>query len=161
MLSEEKQKELMRLALEEARMAAARGDEPFGAVLCDAGGRVIASAGNSENTLGDPTAHAEVVLIRRACAQLKTKDLSGMAVVASAECCPMCASALTLAGVREFYTGAPMEGFCNPWLPLREVLARTVWETELREGVLAEECAAFEAAARREKEAADLSVKYG
>ncbi len=158
MLRNDVVEKLMREALAEATAAAARGDEPFGAVLCDKDGTVVARSGNRENTENNPAMHAETALIREACRTLGTKDLGAYTVVTNAECCPMCACALTLAGIRSFYVGAEMEAFCNPYIRLKDVLARAVWPVTLVQGVLKDECAAMIADARKNKQASDLSL---
>ena len=158
MFSKEKQEELMRKAIALADEAAQKGNEPFAALLCDDDGNVIVSSTNLEADEGNPIAHAETTLIRKACAMLNTRDLSSYNVFTNAECCPMCAAALTLAGIRKFYYGAPMESFCNPYIRMKDVLSNVVWEYTLVENVLAEECKAHIDEARRNKPAADISL---
>jgi tRNA(Arg) A34 adenosine deaminase TadA len=96
----------MRLALEEARAAAARGEVPVGAVLADADGRVLASAGNRTESLRDPTAHAELLAIRAACAGLGSARLAGTSLYVTLEPCPMCAQAISFARIGRLYWGA-------------------------------------------------------
>jgi tRNA(Arg) A34 adenosine deaminase TadA len=96
----------MRLALEEARAAAARGEVPVGAVLADADGRVLASAGNRTESLRDPTAHAELLAIRAACAGLASPRLAGTSLYVTLEPCPMCAQAISFARIGRLYWGA-------------------------------------------------------
>ena len=74
-------------------MALAHGDVPVGAVVVH-DGKIIASRHNEREKCGDPTAHAEVVAIRRACAALGTFSLAGATIYASCEPCPMCLSAI-------------------------------------------------------------------
>lgn len=82
-----------------------RGGGPFGAVIVK-DGKVIAAAGNSVTLDNDPTAHAEVNAIRRACALTRNFKLDGCVVFSSCEPCPMCLSALYWAGVSRIYYGA-------------------------------------------------------
>lgn len=89
----------MRLAIDASRQALERGDEPYGAALVDASGQVQTVAGNAQNTTHDCTAHAEMVLLRRAQAELGPAALQGATVYASGEPCAMCAGALYWAGV--------------------------------------------------------------
>lgn len=159
MISEQRLEELMRAAVSIAEETASRGNEPFAALLLDSEGNIVCSAGNSEADDGNPSSHAEMALIRKACAMLGTRDLSAYAVMCNAESCPMCASALTLCGVRTFYTGAKMEPFCNPYIRMRDMLSHCVWPISLTEGILQEECAASIRAARQKKAAADLSLR--
>ena len=78
-------------ALDEARAAANRGEVPVGAVIVR-DGKVLAAAGNRTRELNDPTAHAEVLAIRAACAELGVERLSGADLYVTLEPCPMCRS---------------------------------------------------------------------
>jgi tRNA(adenine34) deaminase len=93
----------MSLAIEEAERAAARGEVPVGAVLVEAAsGTVLAATGNRVEELTDPTAHAEMLVLRMAGkARLDACDL-----YVSLEPCAMCAAAISLARVRRLYFGA-------------------------------------------------------
>lgn len=95
----------MALALDEARRAAARGEVPVGAVIVR-GDRVLAAAGNRPRALFDPTAHAEVLAIRRACAALRDERLVGCDLYVTLEPCAMCAAAISFARIRRLYFGA-------------------------------------------------------
>ncbi len=94
----ERQREFMRMAIELSRRSVENGGGPFGAVIVR-DGRVVATGSNSVTLLNDPTAHAEVSAIRRACAEGNTFDLSGCEMYSSCEPCPMCLSALYWAGI--------------------------------------------------------------
>jgi tRNA(Arg) A34 adenosine deaminase TadA len=96
----------MDLALEEARAAAARGEVPVGAVLVAPDGSVLARAGNRTRELNDPTAHAEVLVIRAACAALGAERLPDHDLYVTLEPCPMCATAISFARIRRLYFGA-------------------------------------------------------
>lgn len=95
----------MDIALAEARAAAARGEVPVGACLV-LGGQVVARAGNRTRELSDPTAHAEVLVIRAACAAAGSERLPGADLYVTLEPCPMCAAALSAARVARVYYGA-------------------------------------------------------
>ncbi|QBY02637.1 nucleoside deaminase [Rhodophyticola sp. CCM32] len=95
----------MQTALEEARTAAARGEVPVGAVIVQ-GGEVIARAGNRMRELLDPTAHAEMLAIRAACAALGTERLTGCDLYVTLEPCPACAGAIAAARVARLYYAA-------------------------------------------------------
>ncbi len=95
----------MGLALDEARRAGARGEVPVGAVVV-MGEAVVAQAGNRTRELNDPTAHAEMLVIRAACAQLGTERLLGADIYVTLEPCPMCAAAMAAARVGRLYFGA-------------------------------------------------------
>ena len=96
----------MRLALEQARRAEEHGDVPIGAVLLGPDGALLAAAGNERELTGDPTAHAEVLVLRRAAAALGSWRLSGCSLVVTLEPCTMCAGALVLARVQRLVFGA-------------------------------------------------------
>ena len=86
-------------ALDQARAAALRGEVPVGAVLVGADGRVLARAGNRTRALSDPTAHAEILAIREACAALGSERLPGARLWVTLEPCPMCAAAISAARI--------------------------------------------------------------
>ncbi len=78
---------------------------PFGAVIVDKEGNIIANGNNKVLKDKDPTAHAEIVAIREACKALNTSDLSGCILYTSCEPCPMCLSAIIWANIKEVYFG--------------------------------------------------------
>ena len=96
----------MEIALEEARAAAGRGEVPVGAVIVAPGGAVVARAGNRTRELQDPTAHAEVLALRAACAALGSERLVGHDLYVTLEPCAMCAAALSAARIGRLYYGA-------------------------------------------------------
>ena len=96
----------MDVALEEARAAGARGEVPVGAVVVSPSGVVVARAGNRTRELCDPTAHAEVLAIRAACAMLGAERLAGHDLYVTLEPCPMCAAAIAAARIARLYYGA-------------------------------------------------------
>src|SRR6185436_15538628 len=87
-------------ALSEAEAAAARGEVPIGAVVVGPDGGLLAAAGNSTRESNDPTAHAEILVIRAACAALGSERLIGCDLYVTLEPCPMCAAAISFARVR-------------------------------------------------------------
>jgi tRNA(adenine34) deaminase len=95
----------MALALEEARAAAKAGEVPVGAVLV-AEGKALARAGNRVLALGDPTAHAEMLVLRAGAELLGGERLLGCDLYVTLEPCAMCAGAIALARVRRLYYGA-------------------------------------------------------
>lgn len=99
----------MDLAFAEAEAAAARGEVPVGAVIVDPSGAVIAAAGNRTLELKDPTAHAEMLAIRAACAATGSERLIGCDLYVTLEPCPMCATAISFARLRRLYFGAADE----------------------------------------------------
>lgn len=95
----------MDLALNEAEAAASRGEVPVGAVLVR-GSEVLARAGNEVLERRDPTAHAELLVIRRGCDVLGSERLTGCDLYVTLEPCPMCAAALSQARIARLYFGA-------------------------------------------------------
>jgi tRNA(adenine34) deaminase len=93
-------------ALDAAAAAAAAGEVPVGAVLVDDAGDIIVVAGNRVERDHDPTAHAEMLVLREGAARLGMKRLAGCDLYASLEPCPMCAAAIGLARIRRLYFGA-------------------------------------------------------
>jgi tRNA(adenine34) deaminase len=132
----------MRRAL--AVASAAPPDVPIGALLLDPSGVELAVAGNERELIGDPTAHAEVLVLRRAAAELGTWRLDGCTLVVTLEPCTMCAGALVLARVSTLVFGAwePKTGAVGSlWDVVRD--RRLNHRPEVYPGVLADECAAL------------------
>jgi tRNA(adenine34) deaminase len=96
----------MARALEEAAAAAPAGEVPVGAVLVDGGGTIVAASGNRVERDHDPTAHAEMLVLRGGAARLGAKRLEGCDLYVTLEPCPMCAAAIGLARIRRLYFGA-------------------------------------------------------
>lgn len=96
----------MQTALAEARAAAARGEVPVGAVVADEKGQIVARAGNRTRELHDPTAHAEILAIRQACAAAGSERLPGHTLTVTLEPCAMCATAISAARIARLYYGA-------------------------------------------------------
>ncbi|MEW2396629.1 tRNA adenosine(34) deaminase TadA [Streptomyces sp. NPDC046862] len=133
----------MRLALDEAERATAGGDVPVGAVvLAPDGTTVLATGHNEREATGDPTAHAEVLAIRRAAARLGEWRLTGCTLVVTLEPCTMCAGALVQSRVDRVVYGARDEkagAAGSLWDVVRD--RRLNHRPEVIEGVLAAECA--------------------
>ena len=97
----------MQEALQEARAAAARDETPVGAVIVDpATGEIVAAAGNRTRERHDPTAHAEMLAIRQACATRASERLPGLDLYVTLEPCPMCAGMIVQARVGRVVYGA-------------------------------------------------------
>ena len=133
----------MRIALQMAQDAAARGEAPIGAVVIDpATGEVVAAAGNSPIGLHDPTAHAEILALREAARKRGNYRLTGLTLVVTLEPCAMCAGAISHARIGRVVWGAddPKGGavihgarvFDHPTCH---------WKPQVQGGVLAEESA--------------------
>jgi tRNA(adenine34) deaminase len=132
----------MRRAL--AVASSSPSDVPVGAAVYDAVGRELAVAGNERELLGDPTAHAEVLALRRAAAAAGSWRLDGCTLVVTLEPCTMCAGALVLARVATLVFGAwePKTGAAGSlWDVVRD--RRLNHRPEVYSGVLEDECAAL------------------
>lgn len=141
---ERRQLEWMTAAIAEASAATAAGDVPVGALVIDSGGRVIGSGHNQREELGDPTAHAEMIALRRAAAHAGTWRLMGCTLVVTLEPCLMCAGAALSARVEKIVLGAwddKAGATGSVWDVVRE--SRANHRIEVVPGVLADECAAM------------------
>ncbi|MYS33796.1 tRNA-specific adenosine deaminase [Streptomyces sp. SID4920] len=136
-------REPMRRALAEADRAAATGDVPVGAVVLGPDGALLATGHNEREATGDPTAHAEVLALRRAAAALGEWRLSGCTLVVTLEPCTMCAGALVQARVDRVVYGARDEkagAAGSLWDVVRD--RRLNHRPEVVAGVLEADCAA-------------------
>ena len=93
----------MKLALSEAEKAKDRDEVPVGAVIVNQKNEIISSNGNRMRELNDPTAHAEILVIRNACKTLKTTKLFDFSLFTTLEPCAMCAMAISLVGIKNLY----------------------------------------------------------
>ena len=128
----------------EAQKAAELSEIPVGAVIVK-NGQIIAAAGNRRETWRDPTAHAEMIVLREAARALSTRRLSGCALYVTLEPCPMCAGAIALARPDAVFFGAddPKSGCCGSVYRLTEDPALHLGAVPAYGGILAEECAAL------------------
>lgn len=130
----------MRTAIHQARLAELHDDVPIGAVLLDPDGREIAAAGNERELTQDPSAHAEVLVLRRAAAARRSWRLDGHTLVVTLEPCTMCAGALVLARVERVVFGAfdPKAGaIASLWDVVRD--SRLNHRVQVMGGILAED----------------------
>ena len=131
---------LMQLALEHAEMARSNGDVPVGAVVAR-GEEVLGEAGNARERDRDPTAHAEILALRRASSELGSWHLEGCTLVVTLEPCAMCSGALVLARIDRLVFGAadPKAGFAGS---LGDLVRdpRLNHRVEVKSGVLEAEC---------------------
>ena len=104
----------MQEAIEEAKKAAAMGEVPVGAVIVKSG-EIIGRGHNLTETLKDPTAHAEIIAIRQAAANLGGWRLTDCCIFVTAEPCSMCAGAIVWARIQKLYIGTmdPKSGACG------------------------------------------------
>jgi len=131
----------MRVALDAARNAIASGDIPVGAAIFNSKGVVVAIGHNERELHNDPTAHAEVVAIRRAAEKLGVWHLTDHTLVVTLEPCAMCAGAIAQSRLQTVVFGAWDEkagAVGSMWDLLRD--PRSTFRTEVRAGILADEC---------------------
>jgi tRNA(adenine34) deaminase len=133
---------LVRTAIGLAAEAGRRGDPPFGALLVSPHGEVVAMASNRQVSGDDPTAHAEIELLRAAARAGHRPPLAGCTVVVNAEPCSMCASALVKAAISALVYGAPHESHLDPDIDVATVFARARRPPSVTADVLATEAAA-------------------
>jgi tRNA(adenine34) deaminase len=136
----ERDERIMRLALKEAEKAAERGEVPIGAVLVDAKDTVMGRGSNRPISACDPTAHAEIVALRRAARKSGNYRLAGATLFVTIEPCAMCLGALLQARIRRLVYGAddPKAGAVRSIV--RFPIEKTNHRLEIEGGVLAEEC---------------------
>lgn len=134
------QEYFMRLALEEAR----KGDAPYGAVIVK-DNKVVAVAYNTVRQDSDPSAHAEINVIRSLTTKLKNPSLEGYSIYTTGEPCPMCATACVWTGISEIIYGASIEdlisinqGQIN--ISCEEIIAKSFRKIKVTKGVLKNEC---------------------
>ncbi len=145
----------MRLAMDQAQLAIESGNPPFGAILADEDGNVVAAAYNTQNSDTDPTAHAEINVLRKAGGILGTRHLDNFCIVVNAESCPMCMSAAIQSRITHFYFGAPHEPRLDPDITAQDVARRAKSHIYMERGILQEAC---EAQIRRGREVIESHV---
>lgn len=134
--------ELMRLALDVARIAPENGDIPVGAIVINRDGFVIGRGFNEREANNDPTAHAEIVAIRNAASRLEKSRLDGCTLIVTLEPCAMCAGAIAQSRISKVVFGAWDEkagAVGSVWDVLRD--PRSIFKVEVVSGVLERECA--------------------
>lgn len=133
----------MQLAMAEARNAQAVGEVPVGAIMVDCHGQVIASGANAVIGSSDPTAHAEIVALRRAAIAAGNYRLPGTTLYVTLEPCAMCLGALFHARVSRIVFGAydPKTGACGSKLDLSS--SGINFHAQIQGGVMAPECGAL------------------
>ena len=133
--------EMMRVALATARNALTSNDIPVGAAIFNTSGEKISSGHNERELHNDPTAHAEIVALRRASQKLGSWRLENLTLVVTLEPCAMCAGAIAQSRIQTVVFGAWDEkagAVGSVWDLLRD--PRSTFKTEVRAGVLADEC---------------------
>lgn len=140
MILKSKQESLMHLVLKETKKAIDKNDNPFAALLVDNNGKVIIRAHNSQISSNDRTAHAEVVLIRKACRKLNKFYLNGYSVFVVSEPCSMCSSLLIKAKVDAIYYGARLDNGNDPLIHIEEIIKKAKHQPKVYGGILEKEC---------------------
>ena len=134
----------MRLAFEEAGLAFLEGEAPVGAVLVDMRGRILSRAHNKKESLNDPTAHAEVMVLREGSGSSNTWRLHNATLYVTKEPCIMCAGAMVNARLgRLVYGCSDAKGGAVESLYTILNDPRLNHQVEVLSGVLADECAAL------------------
>ena len=134
--------ELMRAALDVARIASQTGDVPVGAIVINAEGVVVGKGFNEREAHNDPTAHAEIVAIRNAASRLQKSRLDGCTLIVTLEPCAMCAGAIAQSRISKVIFGAwdkKAGAVGSVWDVLRD--PRSIFKVEVAAGVLESECA--------------------
>lgn len=134
--------EMMRLALDVARIAPDTGDVPVGAIVINSDGVVIGKGFNEREANNDPTAHAEIIAIRNAATRLQKSRLDGCTLIVTLEPCAMCAGAIAQSRISKVVFGAWDEkagAVGSVWDVLRD--PRSIFKVEVAAGVLEKECA--------------------
>ena len=132
--------DFMRLALEEAK----KGDAPYGAVIVK-DNQVVALAYNTVKRDSDPSAHAEINVIRNLTAQLQNPSLEGYTIYTTGEPCPMCTTACVWTGISEIVYGASIEDLVSVNqsqinISCEEIIAKSFRKIKVQRGVLRQEC---------------------
>jgi tRNA(adenine34) deaminase len=136
--------ELMRAALAVAHGALASGDVPVGAVIINKQGGIVSTGHNERELHNDPTAHAEIVAIRRACEKSSQWRLEDHTIIVTLEPCAMCAGAIAQSRISRVIFGAwdaKAGAVGSVWDLLRD--PRSLYKVEVKAGVLADECSAM------------------
>lgn len=136
----DKMNSLMREIMGEVDIAIKQGNSPFAAFLLDKDGNIKYRAHNTSNTEIDPTAHAEINLIREACKELKIKNLSEYILISNAWSCSMCFSAAIKAKISNFIFGAESESDMNPNVTIYDIKEKCKNEINIISGILKDEC---------------------
>lgn len=139
-INKNKIEEIMIEVMKEVDIAVSDGNSPFAAFLLDMDGNIKYRAHNTSNSDIDPTAHAEINLIRDACLDLKKKNLSEYILISNAWSCSMCFSAAIKAKITNFIFGAASEGDMNPNVTIFDIKEKCNNELNIITGILEDEC---------------------
>lgn len=132
------QERLMKKVMKEADKAANEGNSPFAAFLVDYDGNILFKEHNKAKTKMDPTAHAEILLIRKACKKLNTRNLSNYVIISNIESCSMCSSAIIKSKIKTMIYGADYEDDCNPYIRVMDAKEKCSYDLNVINGILEE-----------------------
>ncbi|MFO0703117.1 MAG: nucleoside deaminase [Patescibacteria group bacterium] len=135
MITEEKINEIFDIVYLEVEKTIAEKNQPFGAVITDHAGEILAVAHNEVVTTCDPTSHAEINAIRIACKKLGNRDLSGCSIFVNSEPCPMCAAAIARAKIARVYYGPSQEVGVNPDISAIEIWNKSKNKIQIHSGL--------------------------
>lgn len=140
-MNQTKIEELIKECQNEAQKSINTGNPPFGCVITDADGNIVAKAHNTQKSDNDPTAHAEIKALRQLGKKVGSRHLDGYVMFANASSCSMCMSGSIKAHIYSFYYGAPPEPSMDPWLPMEDVASKSKKDLVIHGPILGDECA--------------------
>ena len=132
--------DLMKQVMEEANVAVKEGNSPHAAFLLDKKGNILYKAHDTCNKDIDPTAHAEINLIKKACKDLKIKDLSEYVLISNSSCCSMCFSAAVKANICNYIVGAESDPKMDPDVTIFDIQEKCRNKINIISGILGNEC---------------------
>lgn len=139
-ISQSRIEEIMRLVMGEVEIAIKDGNSPFAAFLLDMNGEILYREHNTSNSNMDPTAHAEINLIRKACKELNTKNLSEYILISNAWSCSMCMSAAIKARISNYIFGTKSESNMNPNITIYDIADKTKDSLNIITEILEDDC---------------------
>ena len=139
-MNKDKIENLIRLTKIEAAKAIKSGNAPFGALATDKHGKIVVKAYNTVNSDIDPTAHAEINLLRKLAKKLRVVKFKNCLIFINSEPCSMCASAMIRSGIREIYYGADQEGGQILKITLDVIAKNSKEKIKIVKGILKDEC---------------------
>ncbi len=131
---------LIRLTQVEANKAILNGNAPFGAIITDKKGEIIIKAYNTVNSNVDPTAHAEINLLRKLAKKLKAVKFKDYLIFINSEPCSMCSSAIIRSGIKDIYYGADQEDNQILKITLNTIAKKSKDHIKITKGILKTEC---------------------
>lgn len=132
--------DLIRLTQVEVDKAMKSGNAPFGAIVTDKKGQIIVTSYNTVNSDMDPTAHAEINLLKKLAKKLRTVKFKDCLVFINSEPCSMCSSAMIRSGIKDIYYGADQEDNQILKIPLKIIAKKSKEHIKITKGILKTEC---------------------